>query len=250
VATRYKIAELQEARLEEAQNREALRGDMLRRIVAAQEAERQRIARELHDETGQSLTAIGLGIRAVSTSRADNPERAAQNLRRLEDLTAQSITELRRIIADLRPSHLDDLGLASTLRWYAGEIENRSGLHIHLEQAGEERPLSSEMTTTLFRLAQEALTNVIRHAHATQAKVQLNYGKEEVRLTVEDDGLGFNPDMVNYSTRSPFGLLGMRERASLLGGVCTITSKLGKGTKVEVTIPYPPVGTGEEQADE
>jgi signal transduction histidine kinase len=116
------IASLQAARLQEAERREAQRGELLRRVVAAQEAERQRVARELHDATGQSLTALGLGLRGIATTlqgEAPAPPAAAVKLRQLETLVTSSLDELRGLIADLRPSHLDDLGLAAALRWYA-----------------------------------------------------------------------------------------------------------------------------------
>jgi signal transduction histidine kinase len=246
VETQRRIDQLQAARLEEAQRREALRGDMLHRVVVAQETERQRIARELHDETGQSLTAIGMGLRGASSTIQHDPEKAAHTLRQLEGLTAASLSELRRIIADLRPSHLDDLGLAAALRWYANEVETRTGLHIQVETSGEARPLPSELTTTLFRITQEALNNVVRHAQASKAMVRLCYCPEGVRIEVEDDGQGFNPDHIDRWNRSSFGLLGMSERAALIGGSVQIDSRPGKGTKVLVGIPYPDSSGGEQ----
>ncbi|MBC8254518.1 MAG: hypothetical protein H8E35_10825, partial [Ardenticatenia bacterium] len=120
-----KNSELQSARLHEAQRKEALRGELLRRVVAAQEAERQRIARELHDETGQALTALGLGLRGVSSALRQDEDRAASNLRQLEGMAVRSLDELRRLLDDLRPSHLDDLGLAAAIRWYVGELQER-----------------------------------------------------------------------------------------------------------------------------
>ena len=154
VETQNQIAALQDAQLEEARRREALRGELLRRVVEAQEAERQRIARELHDETGQALTAIGLGLRSVLTTMFQDLDKAGGNLKQLQTLAAHSLTELQRLIADLRPSHLDDLGLVATLRWYAGEVENRTGLKVKFEVDGEVRPLPSEVRTALFRVAQ------------------------------------------------------------------------------------------------
>ena len=240
VEIQREINELQAERLEEARRREALRGDILRQIVAAQEAERQRIARELHDETGQALTAIGMGLRGATTTLRSEPEKASQTLRQLEGMAAKSISELRRIIADLRPSHLDDLGLAATLRWYANDVEERINLKVRVETTGEVRPLPAEMTTTLFRVAQEAINNTIRHSQASQAVIRLCYCPEGVRVEVEDNGIGFDPTRVDRSHRSPFGLLGMRERAILLGGTFAVESTPGKGTKILVGIPYPP----------
>ncbi len=238
VETQMKIAELQAARLGESQRREALRGELLRRVVAAQEAERQRIARELHDETGQALTALGLGIRATATAVRQDPEKALQHLRSLESLTARSINELQRLIADLRPSHLDDLGLPAALRWYCGEIQERSGLHVNLEITGDVKELPTEMKTALFRVAQEAMTNVIKHAHARHVSIRLDYLVDVVFLEIEDDGCGFNLQLLERARRASWGLIGMEERATLLGGKLEILTEPGCGTRVRVTIPY------------
>ncbi|HJW90429.1 MAG TPA: sensor histidine kinase [Anaerolineales bacterium] len=237
VEVQRQIAALQGARVQEAERREALRGEMLRRIVAAQEAERQRIARELHDETGQALTAIGLGLRATSTSLRQDVEKAAHNLRQIEDLAKHSLVELQRLIADLRPSHLDDLGLAATLRWYTGEVQSRVSIQASVEVSGEERLLPGEVKTTLFRVVQEAITNVIKHSQARSVCVRLAFSDEGVSVQVEDDGIGFNPTKLRTS-RPSWGLVGMEERAALLGGKFNLASRPGRGTRVEVFIPY------------
>jgi len=243
VESQRRIAELQAARLEEAERREALRGELLRRVVAAQEAERQRIARELHDATGQALTALGLGLRGAANALKQNADQAAQQLRHLENLTAGTLDELRHLIADLRPSHLDDLGLGAAVRWYAKELQTRSALEVSVEVVGEQQPLTPAVNIALFRVAQEALTNVIKHSAARQAWVRLGYDGREVRLLVRDDGCGFNTALPRAasSSRSPWGLLGMQERAALLGGSFRVQSAPGQGTQVEVVIPYPNV---------
>ncbi len=238
VETQRKIDGLQAARLEEAQRREALRGELLRRVVAAQEAERQRIARELHDETGQALTAIGLGLRGVTATMRQDPEKAGGRLRQLEGMVAHSLVELQRLIADLRPSHLDDLGLPATLRWYCNEIQNRVPLEVVVEVMGEIQEIPAELKTAMFRIAQEALTNVVKHAKATQVLVTLSYQENGVVLIVEDNGCGFDIDNLDQSQRTSWGLLGMEERASLVGGELSISSKLNQGTRVQVKIPY------------
>jgi len=245
VETQRQIAELQAARLEEARRREALRGELLRRVVAAQEAERQRIARELHDETGQALTALGLGLRAVSTRLRQDVDLAERNLRQLENLAARSLDELHHLIADLRPSHLDDLGLPAALRWYAKDVQSRTPLDIQVEISGEQRPLSSTRKTALFRVAQEALTNVIKHSGAQRAWVRLHYGEQEITLEVEDDGCGFEMSAQAIPPRPSWGLFGMQERATLLGGRFSIRSNSGHGTRVQVTIPYEGAGEAE-----
>ena len=238
VETQRKIAELQAARLEEAQRREALRGELLHRVVMAQEAERQRIARELHDETGQALTAIGLGLRGASSAVHQDPEKAANHMRQLEGMVAHSLNELQRVIADLRPSHLDDLGLPAALRWYSNELQERLPLQVSVEICGEIQEIPSELKTALFRVAQEALTNIVRHAHARSAQLRLVYQPDQVILSVEDDGCGIDMDQLNKARRPSWGLLGMEERATLLGGELVISSRPGLGTRVQVNIPF------------
>jgi signal transduction histidine kinase len=239
VETQRRIAELQAAQLEEAHRREALRGELLRRVVAAQEAERQRIARELHDATGQSLTALGLGLSGVlSSSQRRESEQVEQRVRELMALNSTTLDELRHLIADLRPSHLDDLGLPSTLRWYTKEVQSRVPLEIQVEINGDERPLDSSVSTALFRVAQEALTNIIKYAHTPTAQVCLTYASQEVILEVEDHGAGFDASAAALANPSTWGLLGMQERAELLGGTFELRSDPGAGTRVQVTIPY------------
>lgn len=233
------ITSLQEARLKEARQRETLRGELYKRVVAAQESERQRIARELHDETGQALTAIGLGLRGLTGSlRTANMDRTKQNLHQLELLTTHSLDELQRLIADLRPSHLDDLGLPSALRWYANTLQERVKLEVHVEIQGEERPVPSAVKIALFRIAQEALTNVVKHAQAKRVQLVLTYADESVIVQVSDDGRGFDMESTSSSKRVSWGLKGMEERTSLLGGKFEVQSKSGQGTVVEVSIPY------------
>lgn len=238
VETQEQIASLQASRLEEAQRREAQRGEVLRRVVQAQEAERQRIGRELHDETGQSLTAIGLGLRGVTNTLYQDPEKAANHLKQLQGLVAHSLTELQRLISDLRPSHLDDLGLTAALRWYAGEVENRAGIKVHFEVRGTQQELTSEAKTALFRVVQEALTNIIKHAYAQNVSIQLDYGVQGVTVIVRDDGRGFDLKHQTSSNRPSWGLIGMQERATLLGGSVEVQSQIGQGTQVKVVIPY------------
>ncbi len=237
VETRRKIAEFQAEQLHAAQRREAQRGDLLRQVVSAQESERQRIARELHDETGQALTAIGLGLRGVSNTLRVDVDKSAANLRQLEGLVAHSLNELQRLIADLRPSHLDDLGLPAALRWYVGEVQARVPLPVQVEVNGEQQPIAAVMKTTLFRVAQEAVTNVVKHAGATAVKITLTYNAECVCLRVEDNGRGFDVTTARVQ-RPAWGLMGMEERATLLGGKFLLKSQPGQGTYVEVTIPY------------
>jgi len=240
VETQRHIDELKEAQLHEAQRREALRGELLRRVVSAQEAERQRIARELHDETGQALTAIGMGLRGATTILRQDIDKAAQNLRQLEGMAVRSLDELRLLIADLRPTHLDDLGLGSALRWYGNEIHERSTLNVQVIAPGGPCSLPPTVNMALFRITQEALTNVVKHSNAKNAFVNLTQIEENILLDVLDDGDGFDSRSIAFQQKETWGLLGMQERAALLGGSFIIESEPGRGTRVRISIPCQP----------
>ncbi len=200
------------------EQREALKGELYKRIVSAQESERQRIARELHDETGQALTAIGMGLRSLEGGvKNSKQERTRENLHQLEALTDHSLNELQRLIADLRPSHLDDLGLSSALRWYAGNVQERTKLDVQVEIQGNEPEVASPVKTALFRIFQEALTNVVKHAHARTVRISLTYSPRELQARISDDGQGFTPGSVESGARVPWGLRGMQETGLLAG---------------------------------
>jgi signal transduction histidine kinase len=240
VETEAKIAELQQAQLHEAQQRETLRRELFRRVVAAQEAERQRIARDLHDETGQALTAIGMGLRGLAGKISTRNKNAFSTLRTLEALAADSLKELQRLISDLRPSHLDDLGLSAALRWYASRIQEHSSISIRVDIHGEEKELDDVMKIAVFRIIQESLNNIIKHAQANHVNIHLAFEERNLRINVVDNGIGFNREQVKQ-TRAPrpsLGLAGMEERALLLGGTVSIQSRPGYGTEVEAIIPY------------
>ena len=238
--TNRSLAALQDEKLEEARKRETLRGELYGRVVSAQESERQRIARDLHDETGQSLTAIGMGLRGLSTAvQKSDPERAVSTLKHLEGLTAGALTELQRLIGDLRPSHLDDLGIAAAVRWHAGKVQERSGLRIGVEVVGEEGTVSPVVKTTIFRVVQESLNNVVKHAKAEHVSITLSFQPELIRVKVRDDGCGFDATAGKtvHNGRPSLGLVGINERAALLGGAAIISSQPGQGTLIEVDIP-------------
>jgi signal transduction histidine kinase len=240
VETEHKIAELQKARLEESQQRELLRGELFHRVVAAQEAERQRIARDLHDETGQALTAIGMGLRGLSGKLNSRNREAFGMIHKLESLTADSLKELQRLISDLRPSHLDDLGLSAALRWYTGRVQEHSTINIRVDVLGEECNLDEAVRIAIFRIVQESLNNVIKHAHASQVNIYLRFEEKNVRINVRDNGIGFDLELTKQkrTSRPSLGLAGMAERAGLLGGTVSVQSRPGYGTEVEVLIPY------------
>jgi len=231
-----KIAQLQEQQLHESQQREQLRAELFRKIVSAQESERQRIARDLHDETGQSLTAIGMGLRGLSDET--DAKRRTSTLTQLQSLTSDSIRELQRIISDLRPAHLDDLGLSATLRWYASRIHELTSIQTRVDIEGDEPVLDDAVKITIFRIVQESLNNVVKHSHATNVNVKVHYLAKDVRIHVRDNGTGFDMNAVQSRIgRVSLGLAGMDERAALLGGAVTVSSRPNFGTEVEAVIP-------------
>jgi len=238
--TDAKIAQLQQERLQESQKRENLRGELFRRVVAAQESERQRIARDLHDETGQSLTAIGMGLRGLSGRLKTHNQEALGTLQKLETLTGDSLKELERLISDLRPSHLDDLGLSAALRWYANRIHEDTNIDIRVDILGDEQEMDDATRITIFRIIQECLNNIIKHSQADHVGIYLQYESRNVRITVRDNGTGFDMHLVQmeHSRRPSLGLAGMEERAALLGGRVSVQSRPDYGTEVEAVIPY------------
>jgi len=236
---RRQIEKLREEQLAERRRLEATRAELLHRTVKAQESERQRIARELHDETGQTLTALGMGLRGLTGMISANPQRAVQQAQQLERLAVTGLDELQRLVGGLHPPQLDDLGLLAALRWYAGEIQNRYGLAITVTAQGEPRELPMEVRIVLFRISQEAITNVIRHAHARQSSISLEFDRDQVCLYLEDDGQGFDVEKTLHSLEDKpcWGLLGLIERAALVGGECQIKSRPGAGTLIYVNVP-------------
>jgi len=206
--------------------------DSVRRVVEAQELERARLARELHDETGQALTSILLGLKPLEQT-ADSAE-AREALTSVRELVISTLQDVRRLAVELRPSALDDFGLVPAVERLTDTFREQSGLQVDLEsQLGEER-LATEAETTLYRVIQEALTNVIKHAEAERVSILLQRKNSAVLAVVEDDGSGFDPG----STREDaLGLAGMRERVSLAGGRLQVESTPGSGTTVVAEVP-------------
>jgi signal transduction histidine kinase len=240
VENNQRIDELRKAQIAEQQRLEELRGELLHRTVIAQESERQRIARELHDETGQTLTALGMGLRGMSETISTNRARAIEQANELEKLAMAGVEELQHMVTGLHPPQLDDLGLLAALRWYTSDISERTGITINLVNHGGKPKLSSDIRAVVFRIAQEAITNVVRHANATRIDIQLDYSEDNIYLRVEDNGQGFNTDVVlkkKPGRPTAWGLMGMVERAALVGGTCNIFSHPGKGTLIEVNVP-------------
>ena len=207
--------------------------DAVRRVVDAQELERKRLARELHDETGQALTSILLALKPLEQSAESEEDRAAVDSVRA--LVVSTLQDVRRLAVELRPTALDDFGLVPAVQRLTDTFREQSGLHIDFEaQLGEER-LSSEVETALYRIVQEALTNVVKHAGATRVSILLGRKAGAVVAVVEDDGSGFDP---GTSRAGALGLAGMRERAALVGGRLQIESTVGTGTTLVAEVPH------------
>ncbi len=222
----------------QVQEKENIRGRLLERAVAAQEEERKRIARELHDETGQTLTALAVGLGGVEETIKQDPALATRQIEELKLLSMQAIDNLRQFVSDLRPSLLDDMGLVSAVRWYAQQYAERTKIRVDMQVLGAKRRLPSQVETVLFRIAQEGLNNVGRHAHAQCAVLKLEFAESSVVLTVEDDGRGFNVgEVMGGSSRRAWGLLGVQERVELVGGKFKIDSAPEHGTKLVVEVP-------------
>ncbi len=218
---------------EELLKRKQLHKKILRNMVMAQEAERGRISRELHDETAQILTAASLNMSTMESLMHENPE-ALELLSRSKGLCMDMSGALRRLVHDLRPAQLDDLGLVSALRHISEKNHYHQGFTVSFDVFGSQRRLDRILETVLFRLAQEALVNVLRHAQTDQAHLTLAFAQHQVVLKISDKGIGFAPGHVS---RDCLGLAGMRERVEMVGGKLEINTKPGAGTEIKVVVP-------------
>ncbi len=228
-------------RLFEAVNhqREQLRA-LANRLTEVQEAERKQLARDLHDHLGQALTAISINLTALKEELLLNASpRTSERLAEASALTEQTLEQVRELSLNLRPPMLDDLGLVPTLRWYLKQYAKRLNLETEFEALGLEQRLPSELETALYRVIQEALTNVARHAQASRVQLRLERRGTTIVACIRDNGQGF--DVAKVISRKAIitgtGLLGMRERISLLGGRLDIHSRPGHGTRLLVEIP-------------
>ncbi len=221
--------------IEQRQRAEEQRAQLFTRLVLAQEDERRRIARELHDQLGQQMTALRLTLETLKTLAAERGELSV-HVEMLEDLTRQLDRDLAFRVWELTPAALEDGGLAAALTEYARTWSKRLGIRAELRMTrATDGLLTSEMETTIYRFAQEALNNIAKHARADRVDIVLEHGQDHVSLIVEDNGVGFNPSAI--TTRRGFGLRGMRERAALAGAECQIESAPGNGTTVILRVP-------------
>jgi signal transduction histidine kinase len=220
---------------EELKRKEAIRSRLLATAVTAQEQERERISRELHDETGQALTALLIQLKVLEGLRGE--EAITAHAAELRKLVLGTLEEVRRLARDLRPGTLDELGLVPTLEWHLRTFGRNAGLMVEFEAAlseGFRLPVHTELA--LYRVVQEALTNIARHAQATRALIRLEEGAGSIRLTVQDNGCGFDVPSVMGTDERGVGLLGIRERVELIGGVLAIDSS-PRGTRISVDVP-------------
>jgi signal transduction histidine kinase len=235
---------------EEAENRTlsgnlrreaAQRYELLKRLITAQEEERRRVARDLHDDLGQDLAGLAVSLEAAERLWADQPEQAHAQLQGARALIAETTERAYAMILSLRPSALDDLGLAPALHAHAGRALKDTGIQFELDTRDLTRRLPPEMAIALFRTFQEALTNVVRHAGASHVRLSLAVRDGALAGEIVDDGRGFDPREVQANGFGPrgLGLLGMQERVAQCGGALEIISQPGAGTRVQIRIPLP-----------
>jgi two-component system, NarL family, sensor histidine kinase UhpB len=225
---------------------EAERIELLRRLAEAQENERRRIARELHDQVGQTVTGLSLGLKALEQKLRDSP--ALEQVHWLRSLTSDLGRDIHRAAADLRPTALDDLGLEDALLALASDWSERFGFKVDVQFVGGGSGIPPEIETVIYRVLQEALTNVLKHAQARNLSIVLEQRGRRLHIIVEDDGIGFRPEAVSdiESTtgekgrgQPPLGLSGIRERLSLVSGTMSVESQPGEGATLFIQIPLP-----------
>jgi two-component system sensor histidine kinase UhpB len=222
---------------EEIARRGALRQELVHRIVETQEDERARIARELHDELGQMLTGLAIGLRGAQAT-TDKPDLHRQQLAQLEDMAVQALSNMRHLVNELRPALLDDMGLPAALRHHKDSFVTLTGVETELSMGDHPDRLPRDIETVLFRITQEALTNIARHANASHAWIELYCQENIAVLTIRDNGSGFDPQAIlNGNRKTGLGLIGIQERVNLTGGTLKIDSKAGSGTTLMVRVP-------------
>jgi signal transduction histidine kinase len=225
---------------EQLQGKEAMVSQLLAKVLTAQEEERARLARELHDIIGQSLTAIIMTTTAVEYSLPTEYVSGKEKLGHVRVIATQALEDLRNLIFNLRPEALDDLGLVLALRSQAKECLEPAGVRVRIRSTGLNDRLPPEVEMSVFRVVQEAITNIARHAQASEANILLTRKDGRLVVRVEDNGVGFNPEQLMDDKRKDWGIRGMEERISLLGGKFYIGSQPGKGTVVLAEVPLGP----------
>lgn len=213
----------------------------LSQIIEAQENERKRISRELHDEIGQALTAIKFNLDIMDKDLPSTFLIVRERLKEAKSLSNQTLTAMRQLSMDLRPTMLDDVGLIPTLRWYIQNFSNRLNIRSNFQAVGFEEKLPPQMETAFYRIIQEALNNIAKHAGASRVDISLQWRDSIISVSITDNGRGFDLDKVlrPESLERSLGIIGMQERISLLGGKIDIQSRPDSGTYLYIEVPYP-----------
>lgn len=215
---------------------ERSRAQLLHQMINAQEEERKRIARELHDETSQSLTALLVGLDTIRIAAQVDAQKVENHIQDLKAITQEMLANIHRLIANLRPSLLDDLGLVTAIQWYGEQRLKPLGVDFHFESDGFNEPLPPSIETILFRIVQEGSTNIIRHARASSVIVRLSQIQDWITLEICDDGKGFDPHLLDrpLPNEHSLGLRGIQERAAILGGYFEVNTTPGLGTTLRI----------------
>jgi signal transduction histidine kinase len=216
------------------QERERLRAELVEMVIDAQEAERKRIACDLHDQTSQALVSLIVQLKLIE--KAQNDSTRGKNIEIFRDQLRIALEDVRQMALDLRPNVLDDLGLEQAIHWFADRCSQNNGLKVSVRTSGDFRDLPERYLVTIYRVIQESLSNVVKHSHAQSTLVELIREPDLIYVKVADDGKGFkvnNP----YGKKDSLGILGMKERISLLGGQFELQSKPGNGVTISASIP-------------
>ncbi len=222
----------------ELQRKEETRRQLLDKVIMAQEEERKRISRELHDDVGQALTALVMNLGGIEESMSPKLGEVRGRLASVRDLASETLAAIRRLMLDLRPTLLDDLGLIPAISWYAENNLGRAKIRPRVEVVGfQGRRLPVHMETVLFRVIQEAISNVVKHSSASETTIRLELVDGKVRASVEDNGKGFEVGDKAHGYDGGLGLMGMQERVDLLGGSLQVYSQPGRGTRLSLEIP-------------
>ena len=218
-----------------------------RQLLSAQEDERKKISRELHDVIAQTLTTINVRLASLKKEAALNTKGLERSIARTQQLVEHSVNVIHRFARELRPTVLDDLGLIPALHAFMKSFKEQTGIHVSLSAFAAVEQVNGDKRTVLYRVAQEALTNIARHAQASHAEVKIQKLDGVICLKVKDNGKGFQEERVLHAKKGKLGLLGMRERLEMVGGNFTVTSAPGKGTTILAQVPLMDRSSGEEK---
>jgi signal transduction histidine kinase len=214
--------------------------ELSKRLVDTEERERRAISRELHDEVGQSLSALLMDVENL-TGMSPKDGAFQQGLQKIKTLAENCVNEVRNMALLLRPSMLDDLGLVAALEWQAREVSKRTGMNVDTVEENVSDNLPEDHKTCVYRIVQEALNNCSKHAYAKNVRVAVSQETSHLRVSIEDDGKGFDPNRARG-----LGLIGMSERVSQLGGVLKVDSDPARGTRLRIDLPLPSVSMDRE----